>query len=140
MFRRKSKTKGAKGRGNAKAKKAVKRLLEKPSTERMAAIADMAARENQQQFGVSGGSVRSGLTPNPIHSLSLTLKLAALFSGHDPARGSNWEVFIPSRVESGWVRGCWNISLVGSRPVMRFSSLNGLGRVALARSGPREVI
>ena len=53
MFRRKSKMKGAKSRGNTKAKKAVKRLLEKPSPERVAAIADLAARENLQPFGVS---------------------------------------------------------------------------------------
>ena len=54
MFRRKRKTKGAKGRGNSKAKKAVKRLLDKPSPDRVAAIADLAARENKLPFGVSG--------------------------------------------------------------------------------------
>lgn len=63
MFRRKSKTKGAKGRGNSKAKKAVKRLLEKPSPERVAAIADLAAQENQQPFGVSDSSIIYQLYP-----------------------------------------------------------------------------
>lgn len=29
------------------------------------------------------------------------------FMAHDPARGSDWEVFETSRVESGWVPGCW---------------------------------
>lgn len=53
MFRRKSVTKGNKGRGGIKAKKAVKRLLEKPTPERVAAIADLAAQENAQPFSVS---------------------------------------------------------------------------------------
>ena len=52
MFRRKNVSKGAKGRGSAKAKKTVKRLLEKPSHDRMAEIADLAMRENLLPFRV----------------------------------------------------------------------------------------
>lgn len=53
MFRRKSVSKGNRGRGGHKAKKAVKRLLEKPTPDRVAAIADLAAHENAQPFSVS---------------------------------------------------------------------------------------
>lgn len=54
MFRRKSVSKGAKERGSARAKKAVKRLLERPTPERIAAIAELASRENLQPFRVRG--------------------------------------------------------------------------------------
>lgn len=62
MFGRKRGAKGSMGskgaksqkaKKNTKAKKAVKRLLEKPGPDRMANIADMAAMENLQPFGVS---------------------------------------------------------------------------------------
>lgn len=54
MFRRKSVSKGAKERGSARAKKAVKRLLERPTPERIAEIAELASRENLQPFRVRG--------------------------------------------------------------------------------------
>lgn len=53
MFRRKGAKKTPNAKGKTKAKKAVGRLLEKPNQERMAAIADLAARENLHPFSVS---------------------------------------------------------------------------------------
>lgn len=54
MFSRKRSSKGSKPqKKNIKARKVVKRLLEKPGHERMAAVADQAALENLQPFNVS---------------------------------------------------------------------------------------
>ena len=69
---------------------------------------------------------------NPYH--------AGLFTGHDPARGSDQEVLKTSRVESGRVRGCLGTSWVGSGEIRRFSNLKGRGRVTLTRADPREVV
>ncbi|CBN76076.1 Aardvark [Ectocarpus siliculosus] len=55
MFGRKRGAKASRGasKGNAKAKKAVKRLLEKPGPERMAVLANLAAAENLHPFNGS---------------------------------------------------------------------------------------
>lgn len=56
MFGRKRSSKGGKSKAhkkNTKAKKAVRRLLEKPGPDRMADVANLAAIENLQPFSVS---------------------------------------------------------------------------------------